>query len=72
MLVGVESVDNFYISTLAIACSVDEFRTIEASLYQLLHRKTANEPLKIEQQTQGEGIRSMTRDRENIRPDVHV
>ena len=45
-LVSVESADKFDHSTLAVECSVEEFRTIEASLYQVLHRTTANEPLR--------------------------
>ena len=32
----------------------EEFRTIEASLYQVLHRTAANEPRKMVQQTQGQ------------------
>ena len=51
MLVSVESTDRFDNSTLAVDCSDEECRTIEASLYQVLHRKTANEPLGIMQQT---------------------
>ena len=42
MLVSVESTDKFDNSTL----SVSSERTIEASLYQLLHRTRANEPLR--------------------------
>ena len=32
----------------------DEFRLIEASLYQVLHRTTSNEPLRTVQQTRGQ------------------
>ena len=53
VLVSVESTDKFDNSTLAVDCPDEEFRSIEASLYQVLHRKTANEPLGIMQQTQG-------------------
>ena len=48
MLVSVES------STLAFDCSDEEFRTIEASLYQVLHRTTANQPLRVAQHTRGQ------------------
>ena len=41
MLISVESMDKFGNSTLAVDCSGGEFGTIEASLYQLLHRTTA-------------------------------
>ena len=34
-------------------CSDEEFRSIESSLYQVLHRTTANEPLRTVQQTKG-------------------
>ena len=73
MLVSVESTDRFDNSTLAVDCSDEEFRTIEASLYQVLHRKTANEPLRIMQQTLGQKeVRSMARDREEMRSEEHV
>ena len=45
MLVSVESSDKLDISTLAFDCPDEEGRTIEASLYQVLLRPTANEPL---------------------------
>ena len=51
MLVSVESVDKFDNSRLAVDCSDEDFRSIGASLYQVLHRTTANEPLRIVQQT---------------------
>ena len=35
-------------------CSDHEFRSVEASLYQVLHRTTASEPLRIVQQTRGQ------------------
>ena len=53
MLVSVESTDKFDSSTIAFDCSVEEFRSIEASLYQVLHRTTANGPLRIVQETRG-------------------
>ena len=34
--------------------SDEEFRSIDASLYQVLHRTTSNEPLGIVQQTRGQ------------------
>ena len=54
MLVRVESYDNFDNSTLSVDSSQEQFRTKEASLYQVLHRTTANEPLRTLQQTQGQ------------------
>ena len=54
LLVSADTADKFDNSTLAVDCSNEEFRSIEASLYQLLHRTTANEPLRIVQQTRGQ------------------
>ena len=54
MLVSVESTDNLDNSTLAVDCPDQEFRSIEASLYQVLHRTTANEPLRMAQQKKGQ------------------
>ena len=54
MLVSVESTDRFDNNTLAMDCSDEEFRTIEASVYQVLNRTTANEPLRMVQQTHGQ------------------
>ena len=51
LLVSVESIDKFDNSTLAVDCSDEKLESIEASLYQVLHRTTANEPLRIVQQT---------------------
>ena len=51
-LLSVESTDKF--DTIAFDGSDDEFRSIEASLNQVLHRTTANEPLRIVQQTRGQ------------------
>ena len=53
MLFSVESTDKYDNSTLAVDCSKEEFSTIEASLYQVWHRTTANEPLRMVQQIQG-------------------
>ena len=47
MHVSVESTDTFDNNTLARDCSDEEFRTNEASIYQVLHRTTATEPLRI-------------------------
>ena len=68
MLVSVESTDKFDSSTIAFDCSDEEFRSIEASLYRVLHRTIANENAEngaADKRT--EGIRSMARDREEIR-----
>ena len=54
MLASVESIDKFDNSAIAFDFSDEEFRSIEASLYQVLHRTTANEPLRIVQQTRGQ------------------
>ena len=54
MLVSVESTDRFDNSTLAMDCSGDELRSFEAPLYQVLHRKTANGPLRTVQQAKGQ------------------
>ena len=54
MLGSVESTDRFDNSTLAVDCSDEEFGSIEASLCQVLHRTTANEPLRTVQQTKGQ------------------
>ena len=54
MLVSVESSDKFDSSTIAFDCSDEEFRSSEALMYQVLHRTTANEPLKRVQQTRGQ------------------
>ena len=50
MLVSVERTDKFNNSALSADCSQDQFRTIEASLYLVLHRTIANEPLRTVQQ----------------------
>ena len=42
MLARVESVDKFDNNVIAFDCPDDEFRSIEASLYQVLHRTTSS------------------------------
>ena len=54
MFAMVESIDRFDNNVIAIDCSDEEFRLIESALYQVLHRTTSNEPLKIVQQTKGQ------------------
>ena len=54
VLVKVESVDRFDNNVIAFDCSDEEFRSIEASLNQVLHRTTSNEPLRTVQQTKGQ------------------
>ena len=53
MLARVESIDKFDNSAIAFDCSDEAFRSIEASLCHVLHRTTANEPLRVVQQTRG-------------------
>ena len=50
MLVGVEKTDKFDNCTLAVDWSDEEFGSIEASLYEVLRKTTANEPLRVAQQ----------------------
>ena len=54
MLAIVEGTDKLDNNAIAFDCSDDEFRSIEASLCQVLHRPTANEPLRKVQQTRGQ------------------
>ena len=54
MLVSVESSDKHDVSTLAIDFTKEEFRTVEVSLFQVLHSTTGNAPLRMVQQTQGQ------------------
>ena len=49
-----ESIEKFDNSATAFDCPDEKFRSIEASLYQVLHRTTSNEPLRIVQQTRGQ------------------
>ena len=51
ILTSVERVDKFDSRAIAVDCPEAEFRLIVASLYQVLHRTTANEPLRRVQQT---------------------
>ena len=41
MLARVESIDKFDNNVIALDCSDEEFRSIEASRYQVLHRTTS-------------------------------
>ena len=54
ILTRVESVEKIDRATLAVDCDQEEFRTFETALYQVLHRTTANEPLKMVQQVEGQ------------------
>ena len=54
MLAIVEGTDKLDNNAIAFDCSDDEFRSIEASLDQALHRTRANEPLRIVQPTRGQ------------------
>ena len=38
----------------AVECTEADFRTVETALYQVLHRTTTNEPLRMVQQLQGQ------------------
>ena len=73
MLVSVEGNDKFDKSTRAVDGSDEEFRTIEASLDQVLHRTTANAPPRNSAtNTRTEGIRSMTCNGAKVRSEEHV
>ena len=54
ILVRVEGVDKVERSTLAVDFTEADFRTFETALYQILHRTTTNEPLRMVQQVQGQ------------------
>ena len=54
MLARVENIDKFDNNAIAFDCPAEEFRSVEASLYQVLHRTTCNEPLRKVQQTRGQ------------------
>ena len=54
ILTSAERVEKIDSSAIAVHCPEAEFRLSEASLYQVLHRTTANEPLNTVQQTQGQ------------------
>ena len=49
-LVRVEGVDKVERSALAVDCTEADYRTFETALYQILHRTTTNEPLRMVQQ----------------------
>ena len=53
MLAMVESVERFD-NVIAFDCPNEEFRSTESALYQVLHRTTSNEPLRIVEQTTGQ------------------
>ena len=73
MLVSVDSTNKFDNNTLALDCSDEEFRSIEASLYQVLHRTTAKPTAgNSETDRRTEGVQSVARDREEIRSEEHV
>ena len=54
ILVRVESVDKVERSTLAVNCTEADIRTFETALFQIMHRTTTNEPLRMVQQVQGQ------------------
>ena len=54
ILSRVESVEKVDRDALAVDCTQEEFRALETTLYQVLHRTTANEPLKMVQQVEGQ------------------
>ena len=54
VLVGVEISDKFDNNTVSVDCAQEQFRTIERSLYQVLHRTTGNESPRRVHQTQGQ------------------
>ena len=71
ILVSVGSAAHFDNSTPAVDCSDEEFSTIEASLYQVLHRTIANEPPRVVPNT-GAEVRSVARECKEIRSEKHV
>ena len=54
ILASAERVDKYDSSAIAEYCPEAEDCLTEASLYQVLHRTAANEPLRIVQETQGQ------------------
>ena len=54
ILTRVESADKVDRATLAVDCTEADFRTFETALFQVLHRTTANQPLKMVQQVEGQ------------------
>ena len=69
MLVIVGSTVNVDYNILAVDCSGEEFRTIEASLYQANRKHTAENGTTHKKT---EGIRSVAREFKEIRPEAHV
>ena len=74
MLVSVASTDMFDNNTFAVDCSDGELRIIEASLYQVLHRKNISKRTADNSTTNArtEGIGSITRDCKEVRSEEHV
>ena len=73
MLVIGEGTDKLDNNAIAFGCSDDEFRSIEASLYQVLHRTKSNEPLRTVQQTRGQReFEAWHAKRVEIRSEEHV
>ena len=73
MLVGDESADKFDSSTLSVGYSQEKFRTLEASLYQVLpqnNSKRTTENSSANART--ERIRNVARKREAVRLQEHV
>ena len=54
VLTRVESAEKIDRDTLAVDCTKEEFRALETALYQVPHRTTENEPLKMVQQVEGQ------------------
>ena len=54
MLASVEGIDKIDNNVIAFDCPDEEFRSSEASLYQVLHRTTSNEPLRMVQHKRGQ------------------
>ena len=54
ILTSVEKLDKFDNNTIAVNCSDEEFRSIGASLYQVLQWTTAHETMRIVQQPKGQ------------------
>ena len=68
MLAIVEGTDKLDNNAIAFDCSDGEFRSIEASLCQVLVRTAPNEPLRIVQQTRGQrGFEALACNSEEIR-----
>ena len=73
MLARVESIDKFDNNVNSFDCPDEEFRSSEASLYQVLHRTTSNEPLRTVQQTRGQkGLDAWHAIGAEVRSEEHV